>query len=409
MNYVLVTRLGKIGDLLMLEPTIEALYYKHAPCKIILRTTQEYVHVLREHPLVSDIVVDNPSYYHKFMPGLVVEGKAYPITEKTQIGFVGIPAGGNLFIYDFQDVIEKNPGIHGVDAFAQHAQVTLLHRTPTFGSYLFDTPDKKRVVVQLRKDESRTLLESDLPMDLLEANNAYFISEQMDATEYLKLIQGADIFIGPDSSGLHIAHAAGVRNIIGIYDDAFSIGTRKYPNMVTLRKSDPKEIIRNAIEIALRDVKYPQHINKGNACEWGKNLALQFCKGKGLDVGSNHDEWALPGAVASDEVTQKFHLGPYDFIHSSHCLEHVVEWQAYLKLWEASVKPGGTVFLYLPHSAMEYWRPGREWVGHWHVWSPEPLSLVKWLNENTKLKVQEYSTYPDSCWSFYIAAKKEST
>jgi len=116
--------------------------------------------------------------------------------------------------------------------------------------------------------------------------------------------------------------------------------------------------------------------------------------------------WPLPGAIPSSEEKPAFDKGPFDFIFSSHCLEHIAAWEDELRKWEAHLKPGGTMFLYLPHPAMRKWRPGGEWCGSWHKWSPEPLALVKWLNENTSMSVLKYDPHPDMYWSFWIAATK---
>jgi len=388
MNYLLVTHFGNAGSLLMLEPTLEALFYKHAPCQIMLLTREETLPVLKDHPLI----------WGHFGSKLGLEGAE-------------IPEGAPVITYDFREMPDtQETHTSEVDRFAQFANVTLLRRTPSFGSYAHvEKHPRAQVTVNLDLEafDNRVLAL------LKERSVRYFSSDLSSDTTFedtLTEIKGSDILIGSIRGiGMHVAHAGGVRNII-VYDDETSPHAKlPYPNVTYVKRSDGPESLLRAVEIALTSPKYPDCLNRGNACEWIKNKAMEFCKGHGLDVGSNQDQWALPGAIASDEKTQKFHLGPFDYIFSSHCLEHVREWQDYLKLWEQSVKVGGTVFLYLPHPAMEPWRPEGEWVkGGWHVWSPEPVTLVKWLHENTKLKVQEYSVYPDSAWGFYIVAKKES-
>jgi hypothetical protein len=383
MNYVLVTHYGTAGDLMMLEPTIEALFYKHAPCRIVLRVDENHLHVLEKHPLIWN-ACDNLDDVKNFLP----EPGKDPVIE-----------------YDFSAVIDPSRVASGVDQLAQHANVQLLRRTPSFGSYAHvDRHPRAEVVLD-------GMGPPDFMTELQMRDRQVVTLDGIGLSpEAKKDIMGADIYVGRlEGDGVHIAHAGGVRSIIAFDSDVTS-HVPAYPNMTIVKKSYGVQALRDAISIPLRmeNKKYPDCLNRGNACEWIKNKAMEFCKGRGLDVGSNQDEWALPGAIASDEKTQKFHLGPFDYIFSSHCLEHVREWEAYLKIWEESVKVGGTVFLYLPHPAMEPWRPEGDWVrGGWHVHSPEPVQLVKWLHENTKLKVQEYSVYPDSAWGFYIVAKKE--
>ncbi|MEI6387114.1 MAG: methyltransferase domain-containing protein [Spirochaetota bacterium] len=390
-NYILVSRFGGAGDLLMAEPTIEALYYKFAPARIILRTYCDYEWVLSDHPLIWKTILDDfKCRTYGFLESGIIQ---------TDLNGT-LPAPERITHINLSDAVEVLNGIHGIEAFSGMANAKPLRKTPSFGHY--DFPLNHKIVVQLRSmKDTRDLLKSDLPMHLLE--DATFIEGEMDPKEFRNLIAGADMFIGPDSSGLHIAHAAGVRKIVGLYAPGFPYGLRAYPGIQVATNT---EELAWKIQAALEEPKYPEWVHTGDAIGFIKGEALTHCRGRGLDVGAN--AWPFPGAVAIETEYQrdKFNEGPFDFIVSSHCLEHISEWQAELKLWAESVRVGGTVFIYLPHPRMELWLPGSPWVGEYHVWSPEPNSLVKWLNENTSLQVDEYSCYPDSMWSFYIVARR---
>jgi hypothetical protein len=390
-NYIMISRCGGAGDLLMLEPTIEALYYAHAPCRIILRTYKDYEWVLRDSPFIWKTVLDT---YHCEAYGMMQSGK----TMSDLNGELSEPV--EILHLNMHSVIEALDGMHGVDVWPPVANAKLLRRTPSFGHYNFERHHK--TVVQLREcGDGRDLTREMLPMDLL--GDAVFIEGTMDNADYLKLIAGADTFIGPDSSGLHIAHAAGVRKIVGLYTKTYPAELRAYPG---IRRAENTEQLRWQIEGALAEPLYPDYLNVGNAADAIRGSALLHCRGRGIDVGSS--EWPLAGCVAvpTEAERHRIHEGPYDFLFSSHCLEHIEAWQDELKLWEQTVKVGGMCFLYLPHPAMEMWAPGGPWVGPWHKWAPSPVSLVKWLHENTALRVEEYSCYPDSYWSFYLIARR---
>lgn len=392
-NYVLITRCGGIGDLLMLEPTIEALYYEYAPARIILRTWTDYVHVLKDHPLIWKIIEDN------------VEGHNYglldqPVNITTLNGLFEEPTPVHHF--NMNGVIEIAGNLHGVDAFAAAAGTKLLRRTPSFGHYRFDR--NHQVVVQFREfgPDLRGMNEESLPMDLLE--EAYIIRDgDLSPQDFIEIIAGADTFIGPDSSGLHIAHAAGVRKIVGHYTYTYPATIRSYPGIRNCRNW---EELQWNVETALTEPLYPDWLNQGNAADSIRSKALLHCRGRGLDVGSSH--WPLQGClpIHGPHERDRFGQGPFDFIFSSHCLEHISTWQSELQLWCDSIRVGGQCFIYLPHPAMEMWVPNGPWVGAEHVWAPEPVSLVKWINENTGLRVEEYSCYPDAYWSFYIIARR---
>ena len=394
-TYIMVTRTGGTGDILMLEPTIEALYYKYAPARIIFRTYErDYNWVLAKHPLVwKQIWDDYPcnSYGHKESGWINSDLKGlFP----TQQRILHINLGG---------VVESLNGMHGVDCFAAAANVRLLRRTPSFGHFNFN--DYHDVVVQLRDNsDGRGLTRDQLPMDLLESATFIEPGVVLKGEDYLDTIVGADVFIGSDSSGLHMAYAAGVRHIVGLYDDRFPAQLRAYPGMQTARS--PEEL-RWMVASALATPRYPDYLNGGNAMEGIRGKAMQYCKGRGLDVGSS--TWPLEGALAlpTENDRHMFDLAPFDYIFSSHCLEHIDNWQDELKLWANSIKVGGMVFMYLPHPRMEKWRAlDGEWSGPWHRWNPSPMALVQWLHENTTLRVDEYTAYPDAYWSFHIIARR---
>lgn len=115
--------------------------------------------------------------------------------------------------------------------------------------------------------------------------------------------------------------------------------------------------------ITFNGKEYPIIQTIGGAALWVREIAKQYCIGSGYDIGFSRDEWKLPGAVGIDEV----HTAPFnamnlpcimDFIHSSHCLEHVKEnWYNVLDYWLTKIKVGGILFLYLPHKSQEYWLP----------------------------------------------------
>lgn len=110
--------------------------------------------------------------------------------------------------------------------------------------------------------------------------------------------------------------------------------------------------------------EYPMIQTIGGAALWVREITQHYCVGSGYDIGFSKEEWKLPGSIGIDEA----HTSPFnamnlpcdnmDFIHSSHCLEHVKEnWYNVLDYWLTKIKTGGIIFLYLPHKSQEYWLP----------------------------------------------------
>lgn len=122
---------------------------------------------------------------------------------------------------------------------------------------------------------------------------------------------------------------------------------------------------------------YPEVLKRGNACQFIAPMALQFCRGEGLDIGAG--KWPLPGAlpveIKDGGDAMALPAGQSDFIFSSHCLEHLANPIAALEHWKTRLKSGGVLFLYLPHPAQRYWLP-QHCRKHLHSWRPEDMAKI---------------------------------
>lgn len=123
--------------------------------------------------------------------------------------------------------------------------------------------------------------------------------------------------------------------------------------------------------------KYPEYLKHGNAAQFILPTAKYFCEGKGLDVGASI--WGYPGATPIDLKYGRDALNlpgnDWDFIFSSHCLEHITDPVLALEHWRSKLRPGGVLFLYLPHPDMEYWRP-QNCRKHLHIFYPKDTAKM---------------------------------
>ena len=139
----------------------------------------------------------------------------------------------------------------------------------------------------------------------------------------------------------------------------------------------------NIIEFA--GERYPKFQSEGFAAKFAFPFALEVCKGQGYDIGCNRMEWCFPGAIAVDpEINKgwtatKLPFKSMDYIFSSHCLEHIVEWVSVLDYWRENLRSGGVLFLYLPHPDQKYWLP---WNNRKHVNILHPDDIERYLNAN---------------------------
>lgn len=116
--------------------------------------------------------------------------------------------------------------------------------------------------------------------------------------------------------------------------------------------------------VEFRNKKYPEFITNGNHAQFILPVAKHVLAGKrlGVDIGCNRVEWSFPGSIPIDLTIEDSyhamdlpHVGELEYIFSSHCLEHLYDWQAVLEYWAACLKTKGIMFLYLPHLDCEYW------------------------------------------------------
>ena len=155
---------------------------------------------------------------------------------------------------------------------------------------------------------------------------------------------------------------------------------------------------------------YPDYLTVGGASYGAIRIAKQFCVGTGIDIGAS--SWPFPGAVPIDSS-----YGPgavqlsdipdssQDYVFSSHTLEHIADWRAALREWFGKLKPGGTIFLYLPHPTCGLWRMENPFMARYHKWVPEP-EIVKSAVEELGAKLIEWDDGPDIMYSFFISARK---
>ena len=80
----------------------------------------------------------------------------------------------------------------------------------------------------------------------------------------------------------------------------------------------------------------------------------KYCQGEGLDVGYGGDVitptaagWDLRNGDA--QYLSGVEDESFDFVYSSHCIEHMQNVRVALQNWFRVVKPGGYLLLYLPH------------------------------------------------------------
>jgi SAM-dependent methyltransferase len=129
-------------------------------------------------------------------------------------------------------------------------------------------------------------------------------------------------------------------------------------------------------------------------------FATRWFIGDGIDVGSGPDHvgshreffpgmrsckpWDMPDGDA--QILHGVADNSFDFVHSSHCLEHMVEPFIALGNWIRVLKPGGHLILLVPDEDLyeqgvfpSTFNPDHKWtftVSKSKSWSPRSISVV---------------------------------
>jgi SAM-dependent methyltransferase len=104
-----------------------------------------------------------------------------------------------------------------------------------------------------------------------------------------------------------------------------------------------------------------------------------YCKGSGLDIGFGGD-LIKENAMGFDfehgdaQYLEKLEDNTFDFVYSSHTIEHLPEPLEALKNWFRVLKPGGCLIIYLPHRELYEKKntlPSRFNPTHLHFFLPD--------------------------------------
>ena len=158
--------------------------------------------------------------------------------------------------------------------------------------------------------------------------------------------------------------------------------------------------------------------NRAPGTEWIQRLAVKFCSGTGIDVGSagfiDSITCGLPGAIPVDlsipNSGSAEHLvqasGSLDYYFSSHCWEHLHNPELASSEAYRVLKPCGIIFLYLPYPDNTSWDPKlNDVVRPLHLWQPTPSTISRLLLM-TGFSIEYCEQQMDQHWSFVVVAKK---
>ena len=168
------------------------------------------------------------------------------------------------------------------------------------------------------------------------------------------------------------------------------------------------------------DIKAP-YIPEVEKC---RPRLLRFCKGQGLDLGCGSKkikdsaigcDLGKGGNSAADFSIDLecgltlFASDTFDFIFSSHYLEHVKNPLGVLQEWWRVIRPGGNLVLYLPHADL-YPRMGHEGANPDHKSDFTPEMILEMMGEFASFEILVNETHAENDeYSFELVFKKLSS
>ncbi len=158
-----------------------------------------------------------------------------------------------------------------------------------------------------------------------------------------------------------------------------------------------------------QDVFYPDHLTVGGACFGAFGSAKKWCHGEGIDIGAGG--WPFPGAKPIDPSwypdglkLEDVPLHSQDYVFTSHTLEHIKDWRGAIVVFAKKIRPGGIIFIYLPHSECGLWRMDNPFMTKHHEWIPEP-AVVKEAVKDLGMEIVDFDDGPDAMMSFFVCAR----
>jgi SAM-dependent methyltransferase len=103
------------------------------------------------------------------------------------------------------------------------------------------------------------------------------------------------------------------------------------------------------------DIQMKGETDKAKVRREREDFFNKYCQGKGIDIGCGKDILTAPNVQGWDKSDGDAQTmagvgdNEYDYVYSSHCLEHVEDAKIALRNWWRILKPGGYLILLLPH------------------------------------------------------------
>jgi SAM-dependent methyltransferase len=171
---------------------------------------------------------------------------------------------------------------------------------------------------------------------------------------------------------------------------------------------------------------------KANLTRVQHPLFQRIFSGRGIDIGCGEDRLDRDNFFPGIEECEGFdringdaqdilafrEAETYDFVYSSHCLEHLQNPATAIKSWFALLRPGGYMVILVPDEDLYeqgYWpsrfNPDHKWtftIKKKHSWSPYSINFVDFVSEHLNNFSFQIIRILDDCYDYSIRGIDQS-
>lgn len=383
-NKIIINSFNGIGDLLFVTPTIARMKKTYGD-RVHISVHTNYPMLLEGNPYVDNIQVK------KHADGIFL-GYPDPIHGKWP---------NTHHIYSDWQIVQKATGL----------ECTMPELKPELYCH-HDEPTHGQIGVQVLHKGHWDGKKVWPKFDELSKRDGFFPIPHFSGTtkilDLVQYIQRAKLVVCAEGGISHIARAVETPAIViyggfaspkwNGYEDHVNITNEKHCSFcysprpcdnevhkICMKEITVEQVIRAANGLLSRISELEDH----NAMQFVRDDAIEWCRGNGIDVGAGNNP--LPGArwVDDDFPEDANNIdakdNSLDFVFSSHCLEHLNDPLGALREWVRVLKPGGILYLYLPHPDYARWRSKNLQFHKWDFSVSLVTSLFNDLIKNMEL------------------------
>lgn len=161
---------------------------------------------------------------------------------------------------------------------------------------------------------------------------------------------------------------------------------RKYANYLLLRsrRLHPYYLLSRAYR---HKIRFTPETARAKKRRLRQGFFERFCRGRGIDIGCGPYDRITPDTEGWDRENgdatfmENVPDDTYDYVYSSHCLEHIADQLVALKNWVRIAKAGGHLIIVVPHR---------------DLYEKKAALPSRWNRDHKRFYLPELDSFPDT-------------